>query len=344
MLTFFAQGRQACVRSDEPITSGSLGLPIHFHFDAAWNGLTKTATITGSGESIDIVLTDTGEAVVPWECLQEAGASLLIGVRGTLSDRIVMPTVLACAGQIVRGSALSGVAPGDPTPSWADQVQQEAREAWEAAGHAPRIVDGYWEVWDIETGAYVSTGTPAEGENGFSPTVAVTTITGGHTVTITDAEGEHSFDVMDGEDGDENVFIATYGVTSARDVYDAVQAGKVCFARDYITVASLIGVGMIGEDRYYAAFAFVLNGEQITYTVTGTTWSEQSAQLAHGTYVHTQSQASAEWTIVHSLRCYPSVTVIDSGGSVCVGEILYLDSNTVRVSFQAAFSGKAYLN
>lgn len=166
MLTFFAQGRQACVRSDEPITSGSLGLPIHFHFDAAWNGLTKTATFTGSGESIDIALTDTGEAVVPWECLQEAGASLLIGVRGTLSDRIVMPTVLACAGQIVRGSALSGVAPGDPTPSWADQVQQEAQEAWEAAGHAPRIVDGYWEVWDIETGSYVSTGTPAMGGEG----------------------------------------------------------------------------------------------------------------------------------------------------------------------------------
>lgn len=36
---------------------------------------------------------------------------------------------------------------------------------------------------------------------GFSPTVQVTEIEGGHEVTITDATGEHTFDVMDGEDG-----------------------------------------------------------------------------------------------------------------------------------------------
>ena len=40
-----------------------------------------------------------------------------------------------------------------------------------------------------------------DGEDGYSPTVSVTTITGGHRVTITDASGAHSFDVMDGEDG-----------------------------------------------------------------------------------------------------------------------------------------------
>ena len=45
-----------------------------------------------------------------------------------------------------------------------------------------------------------SPGTP--GADGYSPTVAVTTITGGHRVTITDANGTHSFDVMDGEDGE----------------------------------------------------------------------------------------------------------------------------------------------
>lgn len=39
------------------------------------------------------------------------------------------------------------------------------------------------------------------GEDGFSPTVSVQDITGGHRVTITDATGPHTFDVMDGEDG-----------------------------------------------------------------------------------------------------------------------------------------------
>lgn len=36
------------------------------------------------------------------------------------------------------------------------------------------------------------------GANGYSPTVDVQAITGGHEVTITDAQGAHSFDVMDG--------------------------------------------------------------------------------------------------------------------------------------------------
>ena len=48
----------------------------------------------------------------------------------------------------------------------------------------------------------------AEGE-GFSPTVSVETIPGGHRVTITDGEGPHVFDVMDGAPGQDgrNVFI-----------------------------------------------------------------------------------------------------------------------------------------
>lgn len=39
------------------------------------------------------------------------------------------------------------------------------------------------------------------GDDGFSPTVAVEDIDGGHRVTITDADGSQSFDVMDGQDG-----------------------------------------------------------------------------------------------------------------------------------------------
>lgn len=39
------------------------------------------------------------------------------------------------------------------------------------------------------------------GSDGVSPTIAVTTITGGHRVTITDVNGTQSFDVADGKDG-----------------------------------------------------------------------------------------------------------------------------------------------
>ena len=39
------------------------------------------------------------------------------------------------------------------------------------------------------------------GEDGVSPSVEITSITGGHRVTIEDAEGVHTFDVMDGTNG-----------------------------------------------------------------------------------------------------------------------------------------------
>lgn len=60
-------------------------------------------------------------------------------------------------------------------------------------------------------------------------------------------------------------------------------------------------------------------------------------------HVHTQASASATWTITHLLGGRPSVTVVDSAGTVVVGEIRY-DSNTVvTVLFTAPFSGYAYL-
>ena len=69
-----------------------------------------------------------------------------------------------------------------------------------------------------------------------------------------------------------------------------------------------------------------------------------SAGNPHGTYTYTQTSAAAIWTITHNLNCYPAVTIVDSAGTVVLGEIEYLTSNIVRVTFTAAFAGKAYLN
>ena len=53
-----------------------------------------------------------------------------------------------------------------------------------------------------ETGATGAKGEQGErgltGQDGISPTVTITPITGGHRITITDKDGEHSVDVMDG--------------------------------------------------------------------------------------------------------------------------------------------------
>ena len=107
----------------------------------------------------------------------------------------------------------SGDAPS-PWDSWQEtfvQLKAEAvaaaQDAETAAEHYPRIVNGIWQVWDVQTEGWVSTGVHAtgadgqDGADGVSPTVSVTDISGGHRVTITDAEGQHTFDVLNGEDG-----------------------------------------------------------------------------------------------------------------------------------------------
>lgn len=61
-------------------------------------------------------------------------------------------------------------------------------------------------------------------------------------------------------------------------------------------------------------------------------------------FVYQQRTASNEWIIEHNLNKYPSVTVVDSGGSTVVGDITYISSNKLQIKFYGAFTGKAYLN
>jgi hypothetical protein len=62
------------------------------------------------------------------------------------------------------------------------------------------------------------------------------------------------------------------------------------------------------------------------------------------TFVHVQYEASEVWHINHNLNKYPVVTVIDSAGSVVVGNIEYIDINNITVSFTGGFSGRAICN
>lgn len=61
-------------------------------------------------------------------------------------------------------------------------------------------------------------------------------------------------------------------------------------------------------------------------------------------FVHTQGLASDVWEITHDLNKYPSVTIIDSGGTEVIGNINYIDTSTVSITFSSEFSGKAILN
>lgn len=61
-------------------------------------------------------------------------------------------------------------------------------------------------------------------------------------------------------------------------------------------------------------------------------------------YVHNQTAASALWTVSHNLGKYCSVTVVDSGGNIIVGNVEYVNTNKLLIRFSSAVSGKAYCN
>lgn len=62
------------------------------------------------------------------------------------------------------------------------------------------------------------------------------------------------------------------------------------------------------------------------------------------TYVFKQSIPSEEWLINHNLNKAPNVTVVDSAGSVVIGEVVYVDMDNITITFSGGFSGKALLN
>jgi len=63
-----------------------------------------------------------------------------------------------------------------------------------------------------------------------------------------------------------------------------------------------------------------------------------------GTYAECFEVASSVWTVTHNLGGYPSVTVVDSGNTVVIGNVDYKSSQQLVITFNAAFSGCVYLN
>ena len=61
-------------------------------------------------------------------------------------------------------------------------------------------------------------------------------------------------------------------------------------------------------------------------------------------FVFTQGSSSAQWVVDHNLGKKCAVTVVDSAGTVIIGQVTYNSDNRVTLDFEAAFSGKAFFN
>ncbi|MEX5397231.1 hypothetical protein ABPH35_02370 [Streptococcus sp. ZJ93] len=59
--------------------------------------------------------------------------------------------------------------------------------------------------------------------------------------------------------------------------------------------------------------------------------------------VFKMAEASAIWTIEHSLNRYPAVVVSDSAGTQVFGDVRYLSTNKLEIQFAVPFSGTAVL-
>ena len=258
-----------------------------FAFDESWDGFSKTAVFqTNSETAIEVVLVDDA-CTIPHEVLAVSG-QMRIGVYG-VKDEQVMPTVWGQTVRVHLGTPTGSIGT-TPTPSVYAQILAEA----EAAHDIAEAVQGEWEsvTASVETLGEGESATVqfedndfhfgipkgdtgAQGEPGFSPTITVIDISGGHRVTITDSQGMESFDVLDGHDGQDGVSptVAITDITGGHRVVVTDKNGSHSFdvmdgeqGAQGVGIASIAKTSTVGlVDTYTITLT---NGNTSTFTVT----------------------------------------------------------------------------
>lgn len=106
----------------EPLTSGMVGQPIHFEYSHDFDGLAVTAVFTDGKNTVNVV-NPGSECIIPHEVLTTVGAMVKVGIYAVKGDELVIPTIYAHIGVVLKGADPSGDVSIDPTlPVWA-QIQ-----------------------------------------------------------------------------------------------------------------------------------------------------------------------------------------------------------------------------
>jgi hypothetical protein len=154
-------------------------------------------------------------------------------------------------------------------------------------------------------------------------TVQITEIAG-NSVTATDII--NAVTVTDTTENSVSVVAATF-------VNDAGASSKIYYG----TTVPNAAIGTTGD------FWIRTDTGELYGPRTGSGWPASSLPLIPKQYTHTQSSAATTWTVTHTLSGYPSVTVVDSAGTVVIGTVKYDSTSQITITFESAFSGKAYL-
>lgn len=131
----YADKNKLLVRKRGPLTSGSAGVyAVRFEFSPDWEGLSRTAVFQADGEPARMLLDESGECGIPREVLVKPGVRLKAGVYGVQGGEIVLPTIWADLGEILRGVAMPDGGTYPPTPELWEQALNGKGDALEYDG------------------------------------------------------------------------------------------------------------------------------------------------------------------------------------------------------------------
>ena len=103
----------------EPLTSGIVGQMIHFEYSHDFDGLMITAVFTDGKNTINVI-NPGSECIIPHEVLTTVGATVKVGIYAVRGDELVIPTVYATIGVVLKGADPSGDESTEPSlPVWA---------------------------------------------------------------------------------------------------------------------------------------------------------------------------------------------------------------------------------
>jgi|TARA_R110000744_G_scaffold127455_1_gene234252 hypothetical protein len=178
--------------------------------------------------------------------------------------------------------------------------------------------------WDLSQGRSPGTISFASGggiNTAFSTITSVLiskTLPGGQAVSSY-ANLFNGKDIILSEIGNRNSY-GTYKVTNITTYLPDVNFFEV-------SLEASVSNGAILQDKYYIFSEFV-NGDL--------------EEDKHFTY--NQGIPSSVWNIQHNLNKFPSVSIVDTSGSIIYTDVEYIDINNLRLTFFSALSGKAYMN
>lgn len=100
-----------------------------------------------------------------------------------------------------------------------------------------------------------------------------------------------------------------------------------------IVIEAVNAHGSILEDKFYAIAVYP-----------GFVNPDIVPNVGDKNFVYTQLVASAIWNVTHNLDKFPSVSVVDDDQNQVFGSVVYNTVNDLTITFNGAFSGKAYIN